>query len=349
MPFTAQELANIASAQLSHYMKGPALNQTIQERPTYDAMRRKQKTFSGGDGFIKRNVKGDFTTRLRGFEHDDTVSYDNPANIKQARFVWKQMHGGISVTFDELKRDGITVTDSLSGDGMSNHSERELHVITSLFQDKVQDMGEGIARDFTTFLWQDGTADPKVFAGIKAFIVDDPTTGVAGGLDRSVLTWWRNRSLVGGSKITASTSLQTLTKTLRKEVRQLRRYGGKPNYIPCGSLFLEKLEAEVFEKGYYTQQGFINKGKNDIGMAMISMQGVGDFIYDPHLDDIGESARAYFLDTSKIKLMVMEGEDFKEHAPARPHDRYVIYRAVTWTGALVVEQMNCHGVYEVAA
>jgi hypothetical protein len=349
MPFTAQELQNIAAAQLSFYMKGPAMAQSIQARPLYDAMQKKKKTFSGGDGFIRKNVKGDYTTRLRGYEHDDVVGYDNPANIKQSRFAWKQLHGGIQLTFDELKRDGITIVDStVPGKSQSQHSDREIHTITSLLQDKLDDMGEGIARDFNTYCWQDGTSDPKVFAGLKAFITDTPTSGIVGGLDRGSLTWWRNRSLVGASKITSSTSLQTLTKTLRKEVRQLRRYGGKPSLLLCGSTFLERLEAEVFEKGYYSQTGFTNNGKNDIGMASITMQGVGDFIYDPTMDDNGEADRCYFIDTSKLHLMVMEGEDFKEHNPARPHDRYVIYRAVTWTGALIVTQMNCHGVYQVA-
>lgn len=346
MPFSAAELGNIASAQLSAYMKGPALVQTIQERPLYDAMNRRKKTFSGGEGFIRRNVRGDFTTVFRGFEHDDTVDYANPANLKQIRFPWKQIHAGIQVTFDELKRDGITVTDSAIGDNTSEHSDREIHTITSLYQDKLEDMGEGMARSFNSMLWLDGTQDSKVFPGILAFITDDPTTGVVAGLDRANLTWWRHRSLVGASRITSSVSGQTLSKALRKEVRQLRRYGGKPNLLLAGARFLELLEAEVFEKGLYTQQGFRNNGKNDIGMASISMMGVGDFVYDPTLDDLGYSDRCYVIDTSKIRLMVMEGEDMKEHSPARPHNRYVIYKSVTWTGALVVEQMNCHGVYQ---
>lgn len=348
MPFTATELSNIASAQLSFYIKGPALAQTIQERPTYDRFKRSQKTFSGGDGYIKRNVKGEWTTAFTGFEHDDPVAYANPANIKQVKYAWKQMHGGIQITLDELKRDGITITDSMRNGGTSTHSEAEMHRITSLLEDKLSDMGEGLARSFTSTLWADGTTDPKVFPGITAFIVDTPTTGVVAGLDRAAVTWWRNRSLVGASVITSSTSLQTLTKTLRKEVRALRRYGGRPNYLPCGSRFLELLEAEVFEKGIYTQQGFVNNGKTDVGSPSISMKGVGDFIYDPSLDDMGYSDRCYFLDMSKIRLMPMEGEDMKEHNPARPHDRYVIYKAVTWTGALVVDQMNAHGVYQAA-
>ena len=80
MPFTAQELDNSASAALDFFMKGPAIAQSIQERPLYDAMKKSAKTFPGGKEFIRTNVKGDYTTSFQGFEHDDTVGYSNPSD-----------------------------------------------------------------------------------------------------------------------------------------------------------------------------------------------------------------------------------------------------------------------------
>src|SRR3546814_6361856 len=69
-------------------------------------------------------------------------------------------------------------------------------------------MDEGLARSFNNILWKDGTQSSKVFAGIQSIIVDDPTTGVAAGIDRATNTWWRNRALVGTNKVTHSTSDQ---------------------------------------------------------------------------------------------------------------------------------------------
>lgn len=350
MPFTAQELANIANAAFDYYIKGPALAQAIQARPLYDALRSKQKTFPGGKESIRRNVKGEYTTEFAGYEHDDTVSYANPANLKQTEYVWKEMHAGISVTHTELKKDGISVVDT-NGENVSQHSEREVTAITNLLDDKLDDMAEGSARSFNETCWLDGTQDSKVFPGIQSIILPTATvaTGTTGGIDRAANSWWRNRALTGASKITASVSSQTLTKELRKEVRQLRRYGGRPSLILCGSGFLEKLEAEVHEKGTYTQEGFTNKGKTDIGMADISMRGLGSFMYDPTLDDLGYSRFCYMIDERHLYLDAMDGEDMKQHAPARPAEKYVMYRGLTWTGGLVADQLNCHGVYEVAA
>lgn len=355
MPFTAQEIDNIATAALDYYIKGPALAQSIQARPLYDAMRRGQKTFPGGKSDIRQNVKGEYTTSFQGFSHDDTVTYQNPANLKQVNFPWKELHAGISVTLSELKADGISVTDSMNSSGTSAHSEREKTAITKLLEDKLDDMGEGSARSFNEILWRDGSQSPKVFAGVTSIITPNPTVGITGGIDRAGNTWWRNRALTGatgananGPRITASASNQTLTKTLRSEVRQLRRYGGRPSLLLAGSKFIDALELEVSEKGVYTQAGFTNRGATDIGMADISMRGVGTFVYDPTLDDLGYEKFCFFIDPRHIYLDAMEGEDWKQHAPARPPEKYVMYRAVTWTGGLVADQLNCHALYEVA-
>lgn len=344
MPFTAAELANIANAALDHYIKGPAMSQTIQDKPLLAALMAKQGTFSGGKGDIRVNVKGDYTTAIEGYTHNDTVSYGNPANIKQANYPWKEIHAGITLTNTELKHDGISIVDSTTGAKTSRHSGREMEAITNLLEDKLEDMAEGWARSFNTMLWKDGTQDSKEVPGIRLFIADAPTTGTVGGISRADNTWWRNRQRVS-STITPSTSSQTLTTVLRSEVRQLRRYGGKPDLILAGSTFIEALETEVQAKGDYTQTGFVNNGKLDIGLSDIYMRGVGRVQYDPTLDDLSLGARAYFIDTNAIKLMVMQGEDRKTHTPARPHDQYVYYRAMTWTGALCGKQLNSSAVY----
>jgi hypothetical protein len=43
----------------------------------------------------------------------------------------------------------------------------------------------------------------------------------------------------------------------------------------------------------------------------------------------------------------MEQEYGKDHAPARPHDVYGLFKARTYTGQLVADQLNCHGLYRV--
>lgn len=346
MPFTQGELDNIANAALDYYLKQQPFLQTIQDRPLLDALVGAKKSFPGGKGLIDLPVKGDYTTQMVGYSHDDTVSYANPANIKRCYYSWKEEHAGIQITGTELKIDGLSVVDSAIGDKTTNHSDREVTALVNLLQDKLEDMGEGTSRSLNLQAWKDGTADPKAIAGIKSFIFDDPTTGVTGGIDRSLVTWWRNRAIVS-TPIVADVAKSTLCKTLRSEVRQLRRYGGNPTLALAGSSAIQSLEAEVFEKGLLTVNGFSGTASTNISMADISMRGVGNIKYDPTLDDLGESDRIYLLDPKHIYLYAMDGEWMKQHAPARPETKYVYYRAVTVTGAMVADQLNCHGVYKI--
>lgn len=344
---SADEFSSLANASLDHYIRGKPTAQSLQEKPTLAKFRANQKEFPGGKQLIRGNVKGDYTTTFMGYSYDDAVTYSNPANIKQFSYEWFELHGGIGITHTELKQQGINVTDSLSGENVKQLSEDDHLVISKLFEDKLDDMDEGLERSFQTILWGDGTQSAKVFPGITALIRNTPTTGIIGGIDSAQNTWWRNLARTGGSKITPSTANSTLTKTLRADRRQLLRYGGRPSHVAAGSGFIQALEDEVHAKGFYTQTGFA-KDEVDVGIGKITIRGIGTFEYEPYLDEIGLNFFAYGFDMRHIMLMPMRGENMKKHAPARPENRYVLYRAVTWTGALISRKNNGNAVWEIA-
>jgi len=355
MAFSAGELANIANAVLDYYIdRGQVYANSLQDKPTLQAMDAAAKEFPGGKGDVSVAVKGQYTTTVAGYTHNDTVTYANPANIKRANFSWKEHHAGISVTLTELKRAGIVVADTMNSASTSNVSEQEQIELANLLEDKLDDMMEGYSRGFNNFLWGDGTVDAKALAGIRSIIKDNPTVGSVGGIDQSLAanSWWRNRASLA---IATTAAGEELTEFLHTEMRQLRRYGGRPNLAVAGSAFLDRLSKEIRSKGNYTQTGFARRGATDFGMAEISYNGLV-FQYDPTLDDLGTTAvagkdfrkRCYIIDTSKINLMYMRGEKMKRHSPARPADQYVMYRAITTTAVMGATQLNCHGVYEIA-
>lgn len=342
MPFTAEEAANIANSTLDWYLRNQPVSQTIQDKPLLNALWKKKKTFPGGKEAISLPVKGEYTSQLTGYSHNDQVGYSNPANIKRVQWLWYELHLGIEVFYTELKKDGISISDTLDGSGEVEHSDREFTALVDIFKDKIEDMMEGWERSLNVMLWRDGTQSAKEIPGVRAMIKNDPTTGVVGGIDQSVLTWWRNRKSLA---IVPSTSSQTLTLTLETEYRQLRRYGGRPTLWLAGSSFLDALISEQRAKGNYTENGW-SKGI-EIGQGETRFKG-NTIEYDPTLDDLGLAKYCYALDTRHMGLRMMEGEEKKMHTPARPHDQYVLYRAITTTGAFCADQLNCHGVYSIA-
>ena len=240
---------------------------------------------------------------------------------------------------------GISVSDSMTSKSTSQHSDSEMVVLTNLLEDKIEDMMEGFARSFTDMLWRDGTQDAKAVPGVQSFLLDAPSAaGTTFGIDRSN-TWWRNRASVAIDSSTASN--QNLVNKLQTEQRQLRRFRGKPNKFLCGSDFLDAFEKELRSKGNYTLEGWANKKSIDASIADVSFKGVM-LEYDPALDDLGKSKYGYWFDERRIYLKTMEGEDRKTHTPARPPTRYVMYRSMTYTGALCCTQLNANGVYAIS-
>jgi hypothetical protein len=350
--FTTLE-STVASA-LDFHIKSDAFAQTIQEKPLINALTRRQKSFPGGKGDITMPVVFNYTTSIDGYEGDDEVTYANPQNTKRVKYPWYEIHAGITMTFTELKQDGITVTDSVTGESTSRKSGREATVLTNILKAKLDDMTEGWARDFNKMLWLDGSQDAKQVPGIMSFIKPAATnnTGTVGGIARNLTVdgkkVWQNRA----DTFTYEAGATNIIDGLRREIRQLKRYGGKPSVIFCGSGFLERLEKEISSKGIFTQSGF-SQG-TDISIGVPRILGIGEFVYDPTLDDLpkhdgtgNQTNHAYILDVDGLGLYTMEGEDKKVHNPARPENKYVLYKGMTWTGAMTCKRLSGSGLYVV--
>jgi hypothetical protein len=188
-------------------------------------------------------------------------------------------------------------------------------------------------------LWGDGTADAKGLVGLRHFITATPSTGTTGGIARST-AWWRNRY-----KTVNTGAAGELVPAIHTEMRQLRRYGGNPTKALAGSDFLDQLIKELRAKGDYTQTGWAKAGTNDISFADVKYKNLV-FEYDPTLDDLSLPKRCYFIDPKSIYLYVMENEWGRDHSPARPHNKYELYKAKTYTGQLVCRQLNANMLME---
>lgn len=367
MPLTQAQLDFIANSALDFYLnKGKAFQQSLQDRPLVALMERKAKSFPGGKGAISVAVQGAYgaggtNDSLAGYNYDDTVEFYNPANLDRLAYEWREHHIGISVTHTELKHDGITVTNE-SG-GTSNHSGRDKTVLVNMWENKLFDFGERYARSLNSLLWGDGTGDAKALHGIQHFIVADPSQGTVGGKDRSVSAnaYLRNRARTaafgtavggtpalathGGDAVTSSpTNGGALIQALQYEGRQLRKYGGKPDVFLAGSDFIDAYEREIRANGNYADRGF--KQSQDGAMGPVMHDGTV-IQYDPTLDDLGFAKRGYWMDSRHVHLMKMESEWRKVHNPARPHDKFVLYRSMTSTGQMVATQLNSSLVIEI--
>jgi len=340
MAFTAEEIQNILNSNIEYHIKGQPESQAIQDRPLYNDLNANKKTFGGGGGVnrqIDGPVKGVYTSRFTGYTHDDEVSYANPANVKRWQCQWFEMNAGVAVSLTELKENGIHVVDSNTGEKTSDASDADIGRLVNLLDDKMEDLREGTARSFAEIEWRDGTQDAKVFPGITSIITTTPNVGVKFGIDCAANSWWRNRANMSIDSSVAGN--QNLVNAMQKDMRQLRRYGNPRHFWYAGSDWMDAFEKELRSKGNYTLEGWANRKRIDASVADIAFKGI-DIQYEPLLDDLGQSKFAYILDLNAIKLMPMQGEENKMHYPSRPPEKYVIYRAITWSGALCCNRLN---------
>lgn len=362
MPFTAEELANIANSTLDYYMdKRKVYAQNIQSKPMLQAFDAAAKsTLSGGKGEVSIRVKtGQGGLTLAGYTHDDLLTYGNPTGVKEVKFPWKEHFIGMGLTHTELKHDGITVIESGASQSTSEKDGREEHALANLLEEKNEDMAEDYAVGLDSLIHGDGTSDTKALAGIQAFILANPALGSTGGLNRSVNSWWRNLAATaaanaagsGDNAITSSTANGgALVQYLEKQQLQLNRYAGgrRRSRRFAGSDFINAYKTELRANGQYAQTGWKNgDGTVDGAMGNVRFDGV-EIVYDPTLDDLGLSKRMYDIDMSRIMLVYMQGEKMKKVSPARPHDRMVLYRGVTTTAVMVTKGLRTSAVVDIA-
>ncbi len=342
---TANDIADLV---LDKYIRGKSLAQTIQERPLLKALNEKKKTFSAGKTNVSLSVKGQFMSDTAGFfagySGADSIAatFKQSENVIRAIYAWKEMVASLVISWTELKQVGIHVEDNQK---TSKSSGTELEVLSDILVERLSDFGESFARSMNTMLWGDGSQDSSQIPGVAALLTTTPGVGSTGGISRVTKQWWRNRYQ---GNITVSPQNQTLSKTLRSELRLLRRYLGRPDVAVCGREFIEGLESELTEKGLYTQEGFANSGKTDLGVADISLRGLGTFRYDPSLDDNGFSKRCVVYDSRRLTLFPMSMEENKSLTPERPYDQLVFLKSMTYTGALCINQLNACAIYEIA-
>jgi len=335
---------DLTNALLTFYVRGDALSQTTQNKPLLKILTAKAETFPGGTGAVSSPVQGAFMSDragfFQGYSEDDELTFQQAANILRVQFDWKEHHSGLIITWTELKKDGITV---LPDNQIKEHSKRDLFVLTKVLKNRFQDFSESWARAKNTTLWRDGTQAAKVVAGVTSLLTLSPAVGTTGGLDRATYSWWRHRVK---QNILPSGTNQTLCRTLRSEVRQLRRYGdANPDVALCGSDFIIALEQEIEAKGMYTDSGFTKT--QDFRMGDVAL-GSLIFKYDPTLDDLGFSKRCYIFDSRRLRLRPMEGEENRMLDPERPYNYAVFIRSFLTTCTLEVTQLNACGVYSVS-
>lgn len=364
MAFTPDEIANIANSTLETYLdKGKVWKQDIANKPMLEAFQDTAGQFVGGKEVVSIGVSSGYAGgTLQGYTADDQLTHYNPVGTKRAKYPWREHYIGTVVTLTELKEDGIDVVERGSDQTTREMAGREMQALANLFDEKNEKLMADYNFSLDRLIHGDGSTDIKAIAGIRSLILDVPTLGSTGSLNRVTNTWWRNRAKTAayatatgnasdGAITSATANGGALIEQMDKEQRFRSKYRSgqsKWRYF-CGSDFIDAYKKELRSNGYYSQTGWNGNSAADGSMPDPKHGGL-PLEWDPTMDDIGLNKRCYAIDMSKtgIRLLYMDGQRLKKHNPARPYDRMVMYNGMSMTGVMVARQLNTSGVYDIA-
>lgn len=347
MAWTTQQIQDASYTSLDFYTRNkPPVDQININHPLLSALEKSAMAFDGGKQYVVEQIRTTNADNSQWFGSDGQVGYNSRKTIKQANFLWSNVHSGALLTEEELLQNGISVTDDMK----VTPTNAEIVQLTNLLKenDEVIDLGHNAFIDYQLHL--DGTQSADAVPGLDLLVSTTPTTGTVGGIDRSVAAnaYWRNNASTGISTATAG----TLTEAMEVQWRNCTRYGGEqPNLILMGGKFYDAYRNDA----KLTVNRHINLGKSDSGAPDINAGVEGVYfknllcIWDPVLDQleadfpgstIDYDKRCYFLNTKRLKLRPAKGQWKQARRPPRVYDRYTHYRAMTSRFALSLSKPN---------
>lgn len=344
MPFSAADIAKASKAALDFYLKNDPIDQIAVERPLLAFLQANKSPFPGGVQYIVEQLRKSYDGNLQSYRGDAQVTYNTRDPLAQAKFLWTNYHDGFGMTEDEMRQNGIILNDDSEG----NATKAEVVQLNNLLKEYYYALKQGCQEGFDLRLHQDGTAGPDEIVGLDALISTTPNTGTVGGIDAAANPWWRNYAKIGVTPTALDQECEIAWRACTKN-------GGMPDKIFAGAAWIDAYRANA--KGSIDRHIVITgqTQKMDVGVNALNFKGV-EIVWDPTfeaLDTIDSptvpwTKRAYFVNSKHIRLRPAQGSEWVNRSPARPYDKYVHFRAMTWTGGLTCNRRNAHAVVAIA-
>lgn len=151
------------------------------------------QTVSGGRTIVQELEYAQNGTyqRYAGYQ---TLNISPSDVFTAAEFDWKQ--AAVAVTWNGLEID------------VQNTGKEQ---VLDLLESRIKNAEKTMSNNLSFDLYSNGTADGGLqVGGLQLLIADAPTSGVVGGIDRSVWPFWRNQSFSGNTNGGAAVSATTI-------------------------------------------------------------------------------------------------------------------------------------------
>jgi hypothetical protein len=350
MPFTAQEITEAGKIGLDFYLANNPVDQVKVNRPLMMALQGKKKAAPGAKQYIVEQLRVRYGSNFQWFNGSSVVTYNRRVTNEQASYSWRSCHDGLALDEDRLAQNGIIVIDDASK--ASSASDAEKVQLTNLLEEQSEALRLGFQEQFSYALHLDGTQSTDAITGLDSLISLAPTSGTVGGIDRasSSNAYWRNNV---ATSLTTTTSTGTILNQMEVMWRSCMRAGagGAPDLIVAGSTFIDGYRQFVLNTYGRMDFGPSNRKRVEGGTEVLTFQGQ-EVQWSPEFAELDAryapatlwEKRCYFINCNTLRLRPLQGHDMVSRKPPRAYDRYEYYWAITWRGAVTLNQANANAV-----
>lgn len=358
MAVTAAELVQYGKSAIDLYMKNKPIDSVNAERPLLKKLLEKSKeTLGGKDKLVKQVRKGN-DSNFQDFYGSDVVDYNRKDTLEQSKFDYTNFHDGFSLHEDDFIRNGVEV----KADGPGKEATKmEKATITNIFEEQNETLRLGFEESWDVAVHCGNTTDisalvPKVTSnpiyGLSDMVSFAPSSGTYAAIARSN-AYWQNHAATD----LAVSGTPNILQRMRAAWRACTKYGGRPDFIPCGSGFFDAYTDYMMST--YGQVNYSPIAKKGVEGAEgeVYYQGV-PLVWDPTFDKLQDNSiesgthnwknRCYFLNMTHIKLMPIKGQHMQSRTPPRVYNKYEYYWALTTRFYLINERPTAHAALRLA-
>jgi hypothetical protein len=219
----------------------------------------------------------------------------------------------------------VTVTDAYVA--MNAGKAKLIDFVTAQLSAQEQTVKNTVAKSIYN---NNHTDNEKDLVGLGALISDDPTTGIVGGIDRSLEenAFWRNQSL------STDGTPEGLVNNMRTMALRTSIAGDSTSLIISGvNLYLD------LEKYLGDRQVIINTQTGDTGFPSLKFQGIPVY-YDSNCD----ANHMYFINDNHIHFTTLNGSNFKLLPSRKPSNQLVTIYIMDLVACLTMDNARVQGV-----
>lgn len=284
------------------------------------------KPVSGGRTIVQELEYAENTTYLRysGYE----LLNVQPSDIATAaEFDWKQ--AAVVVTISGLEGEVQNTGDN---------------AIIDLLSTRIKNAEKTLQNNIALDMYSNGSASSgKQIGGLQALIPDTANTGIVGGIDKSIWSFWRTTSFSGvtdGGGAVTSTNIQSYFNQI---LLRISRGMDRPDVILTDNnyyaLYLASLQAiQRITDGGSSTQGW--------GFTALKYFGVGsscDVVFDGGIGGGCPANHAYFINSDYLKFRPSSSRNMVPLESVQSYNQDAMMKPIVFAGNMTISNGQLQG------